>query len=115
MNDEDLISVETSIEQATAAIELGECLKRLYNNKDFQQVIGKEFFVTESIYLVEELGKTATLQEPVRKEQIINNMHAISGLKRYFSKIKNAAEQARMDLGDAEIARDILLKEGLNK
>ena len=111
MSRNELNSVETSIEQATAAIELGKCLDRLYENKDFQLLIAKEFFVSESVNLVGLLGKTT---DPVQKEQILNNMMAISGLKSYFAKVTNSATQAIIDLEDNEQARQSILIEGLD-
>ncbi len=107
----DLASVETSMENAKAAMELGQSLTRLRDNPDFKKLIRKTLFQDEAIRLVKLLGKPESL-DPVEREVLTNQMLVISGVQLFLTKIEEQATTARDTLRADELTREELLNEG---
>ena len=114
-NEQDLKTVEISIEQAEEAIEVAEALKRLHNNKDFQKVIVEGFFKEEASRVVILRADPEMLADEHQK-QVNDIITSIGGLYGYFRKIYGVANQAYASLvADQETRGDILeeqLEEG---
>lgn len=107
----ELASVETSIENAKVAIELGQSLTRLRDNPDFKKLFERKFFIDESVRLVQKSGGIEAL-DPTVEKQIHRNMQAIAGTQNFLAKVEQDALQAAMELTDGELAREEILNEG---
>ena len=110
-NQQDIIEIEVSMEDAKHAIELAEKLEKLMNNKQFKEVILEEYFKNEAVRLVG-LKADPNCQTPEWKQNIENSLMAISELRMFFMKIRWQANQAEAALEDAKNAHAELLAEG---
>lgn len=109
---DDIKEVEYSIQQAKTAVELGLCLTKLQNNRDFRKLILEYYFEQESIRLVHAKSDTA-LQSDFAQAIILKQMDSIGSLKHFFDRIQNTAAIAYKTIESDEATRDELLEEGL--
>jgi hypothetical protein len=101
-------SLENNIKHATAVLELGHCLERLRNNKDFQRVIVNSYFEQESIRLVM-LKADPSMQTAALQESIIKQIDAIGALNGYFATVIHLATAAERTIhSDGETLEEIL-------
>lgn len=112
MNDNELQQIETNIKQARNLADLGNCLERLRNNRDFKKVIMEGYFEQEAIRLVH-LKSDPNMQTNDKQSSIVSQMNAIGTLRQYFSTVSTLASMAAKSIESDEQTRDDLLSEAL--
>lgn len=80
---EEMVELETSIEEAKKYIERKDALYRLMGNSDFKKIIDEDYLREEAIRLTHLLGSPDTHLKTVQ-EDILNDLKGIASLKRYF-------------------------------
>jgi hypothetical protein len=80
---EEMIELETSIEEAKKIIERKNALHRLMGNSDFKKIIDDDYLREEAIRLSHLLGSPDTHLKTVQ-EDILNDLKGIAALRRYF-------------------------------
>jgi len=108
--------VELSMEQAKEAISVNKALTRLYDNKDFQEVITKGFFEDEAIRTVSLRADPGLFMEQNsgQLKMVESIITSIGGLRQYFFKIQNLGSQALQALEEYHETHEELLTEQLN-
>ena len=111
MTNEDMVMLERSIEHAKRAIELGNNVDRLVNNRDFKKLILDEYLREEPIRLVHLLSDPS-MNSPESRQAITVQMEAISSFRRFLENKTQLAEISRKSLAYDEQAREDMLIEG---
>jgi len=111
-NNSESETIELTIEQAKNLIKRGESLKKLYNNKDFKNVILEDYFKDNAIRLVH-LRSDPNCQTDEIQGNILREMDGVGSLKKYFNVILALASRAEQDLAAAEEAREEIAAEEL--
>ena len=111
MIDQDIQQVEIDIEKARAAIQKMEALDRLYNNRDFKELITDGYFIKEASRCVLLKGDL-NINEETRDhcDRMINGIGLLRG---YFQQVNYFGQQAQAAMEDYEEAREELLQEQL--
>jgi hypothetical protein len=110
---EQLEKIEISEKEARHLVEMGEALRRLSSNPDFQKVISKGYFVDEASRLVllraqPYYNANISMEENIKL--IDQKIVGIGELRQYFLTINAMAEQARASLEDLSNAREEILE-----
>lgn len=108
--DQELAQVELSIEQAENNIQRKEALQRLYDNKDFRQLIIDGYFRDEASRLVL-LKADSTVQDDKEQEQIRKMIDSIGYLRQYFNVIHQFGSMAESALEQHKMTRQEILSE----
>ena len=88
--------LEVSIEELQKTVKKGETLRRLMENKDFQDLIEQDYFVDEASRLTSLLDNpNPAFSGPEKQGFILADLKAIAGLRRYFSATLNMAHVAQ--------------------
>ena len=107
----DIQQVEVSLEHAQKAVAKGEALARLYQNKDFQQIIIEGYFKDEASRLVLLKGDLNLNEEAERHcDKMINGVGCLRG---YFQMVNHFADQAEAAMEADQQTREELLQEQL--
>lgn len=96
-------------EQAKEAIELRECVVRLYDNPDFKKLILEDLFTNEAKRLVFLKADNSVRQNNVVLKAIEDRITTIGELNQYFHntiarghQMENALQQAKEDIENFE-------------
>lgn len=109
--EQDIKRVEISLEQAQKAVAKGEALERLYNNKDFKEIILDGYFKDEASRLVLLKGDLNLTDEAERHcDKMINGVGCLRG---YFQMVNHFADQAEGAIEADQETREQLLQEQL--
>lgn len=108
--EDQLETLELTIEQAKKHVELRECLSRLRENKDFQKIIEDGYFKEEASRLV---ILRASPQGEDNRQGIDEAIVGIGQLRQYFSRIYIFGMQSEKAIQDAEKTREEILQESL--
>lgn len=103
--------IELNISQAKKIVELGDCLERLRNNRDFKKVIQEGYFEQEAVRLVH-LKSDISFQTPERQKSILTQIDSIGNLNQYFETVFHQARLASKAIEADEQTRDEILAEG---
>ena len=110
--EEDLESIELSIDQAKTNIELMNALSRLTTNKDFIKVIQTGYFEKEPSRLA--LLKADPSQDSdVCQDRIIKQIDSIGLLRQYFIAIMQIGRLSQRAMTDDEQTKEELLAEAV--
>ena len=112
MQANELEQIESSIKQSKRTVDLGSALERLFDNRDFKQVITEGYFNQEAVRLVH-LKSDPNMQSPDTQKAIISQMDSIGYLNQYFSTVLALASMASKSIDADEQTREDLLAEGL--
>lgn len=93
--------IEVTVQEAEAAVKLGEALQRLQSNRDFKKIVIEGYFEKEAIRLVHSLNDPNVMHNASIKEAHTMDMHAISCLRQYFHGIRQKAEAMEVTLADS--------------
>ena len=108
MSATELQQIESSIKASDELIEVGKCLERLYNNRDFIKVIKEGYFEKEAIRLVH-LKADPAMQSAASQQSITQQMDAIGAFSQYLDMALRHADQARKQVASDEATRDEIL------
>ena len=114
MSEQEMNTLELTIEQAREKISLMETLKRLEANPDFHTVMLKGYFEGEAVRLVHAKGNPG-MTSPESQASIIKQIDAIGSLGNYFRSILHNGLMSAKAIEDAEETKDEILREELNK
>jgi len=112
--DDQLDSLQITIEQAEEAIAMADALKRLHKNKDFRSVIVDGYFKSEASRIVL-LKADPEMQTPENQSDVNNIITSIGGLYGYFGKINALANMLVNQLANDEATREEILQEQLGE
>ena len=112
MSQSQIEEIELNIEQAKTLVEQGRALERLYNNRDFQEIIGKGYLEKEAVRLVH-LKSDPSMQDPEMQSQVVKSIDAIGCLTHYFRSLQHQAMLAEKAIEEDERTREELMEEGL--
>lgn len=111
-SDQDLESIELSIEQAKVNIDLMECLSRLTSNKDFIKVIQTGYFEKEPSRLAL-LKADPSQQADHSQTTIVKQIDSIGFLRQYFVAVMQIGRLSQRAIVDDEQTKQELLAEAV--
>jgi len=103
---QEIAEVEISIDHAKGLVKKAEQIRRLSQNKDFQEVVEKGFFEQESIRLTHLYSDPRLDAET--KEKVRIDLLSIGALKRYLSVTIMMGDQAKDEIVGHEGSLDYL-------
>ena len=105
MSDVTIEEIELTITQATNAKNRGISLRRLYDNKDFKEIILEGYFTDHACQLVE-LKAAPAMQNDKQQTDILKSIDGIGALQQHFNAIYQQADIASTasDQGNEELA-----------
>lgn len=106
---QEMQEIELSIEAAKRKIELADKLERLYQNRDFQDLIAKGFLKDYAVKMVH-LRAHPNADERVVK-RCDSKIDAIGILNGWFQAIFTEGHEADIAMGQAEASREEFLAE----
>lgn len=107
----DIQRLDVDIETAKQAIARMDALERLYNNKDFKEIILDGYFMKEASRLVLLRGDINISPEDERDcDKMING---VGCLRRFFQLVNTFGMQAKAGMEEYENTREELLAEQL--
>jgi len=106
----ELQQVELSIDQAKASIDKMKSLQTLSRNKEFVEIVHKDYFEKEASRLVL-LRADDSMQDDESQKSINNQMIAIGYLRQYFQTIMQLGNMATNALKADEATREEILEE----
>ena len=104
---EEMINID--IEDAKRAIDRYEALLRLFENKDFQNVILKDYVENESTRL------TMALADPnlaPRRNEMLEQLLSISNFNQYLITVQKTGYEMKQRMDEFLETRDEIIKEG---
>lgn len=105
-------SIEVTIEQCNATIEMARKLESLLNNPDFNDLIMTGYMERESHRLTLMLADP-TCESPQGQANVVRDLSAIAQLNAYFRKVRLAGDVAKRTKQDHEEELAIRLREEL--
>ena len=111
-NDQDVRTIELTIEEAQVAVAQKKIFLRLVDNKDFKEIIETGYFEAEAVRLVGALSSPA-LQDEYNQEQMQKEMSAIGRLRQYFYAIVQQGTTAERAIASDEAELELMRAEGL--
>lgn len=111
-NDDDIKRLEDGILEKRKMVEVGNCIERLRNNRDFKEVILKGYFENEAIRLVH-LKSDPSMQKPEKQADIVKQMDAIGSLSAYLNLQLTMAERAMAAIEADQLTIEELSAENL--
>lgn len=105
--------LEHEIQQSKKTLELGNALERLFNNRDFKNIILKGYLEQEAVRLVH-LKADPSMAHPDKQASVIRDIDAIGSFDGFLREIKRQADLARKSVASAEDALDAIRAEGLS-
>ena len=109
--EQDIQTIEISIDKAKRDIEIGDALVRLIKNKDFDLIISENYFKGEAERVVGAKADAAMIMNEVGMVMLENQITSIGGLRQYFLKIQQEASNAKMAMSDYREAQTELMQE----
>lgn len=110
INDQELETIEMTIEQAQTRIDKKKQLANLTNNVDFREIILDGYFKDEASRLVL-LRADPSMESYIG--QIDNQIIAVGQLRQYFTVINGLGSQAENAIEADKETREELLAEGI--
>lgn len=110
-NEEQLETIELTIEQAKEAVAMADALTALQNSKHFKKVISTGYFEKEATRLVFLKGDPS-MQEEADQAQVLKAIDAVSLLRQHFITINILGRMAEKSIKDCEETREEILSEG---
>ena len=115
MNDEnDVRTIELTIEEAQVAVEQKKRFLRLTTNKDFIEIIETGYFEAEAVRLVGALASPA-LQDEYNQSQMQKEITAVGRLRQYFYAIVQQGTTAERAIAANEQELELMRAEGLSE
>lgn len=108
--EQQLETIEISLDYAKSQVALGEAVERLMRNRDFKKVILDEYFEKNAIRLVMLKGNP-NADEPSVQAGILKQMDGIGGLREFLAQLRRAADMAEKSIADLEEDRATLNQE----
>ena len=109
-NSSELEQINMTINEAEKQINKMEALERLRNNKDFQLIIEKGYFIDEASRLV--LVKAdANLQEEGHQKSIDKMITAVGYFRQYLSQLYQTGNVAKRSIEDHRNTRTEIMAE----
>lgn len=105
MDFNDIETIEVSIDEAKKVVKRGEALDRLMKNRDFKALFLEGYFKEEAQRLV---SISADPNMKPYREEIMDNIKAISITQQYLSLIGRTADMAAQQIEDLQGERDLL-------
>jgi len=112
MSQSQIEEIELNIEQAKTLVEQGRALERLYNNRDFQEIIGKGYLEREAVRLVH-LKSDPSMQSEEMQREVVKSIDGIGCLTHFFRSLSHQAMLAEKAIEEDERTREELMEEGL--
>ena len=104
----DITSINISLNELHAKIALGDLLIKLENTRGFKKLISTDYFETKAQGLVSMIGLPTS---DAQKEILMNSMHGISSLQSYLRSIRADATAARASLAGHEAELELAMNE----
>lgn len=106
-----LDQLEVSMDKAKKMVQKMETFKRLTMNKEFKEIIEKDYFEVEPSRLTMLLADPSLQDEEMQKD-IYNQLNAIAYLRRYFVGINQMGRASIAQLeADAQTQEELLAEE----
>ena len=105
--------LEHSTHKAKQHLELGNALERLFNNRDFKNIVLKGYLEQEAVRLVH-LKASPEMDSPAKQAAIVRDIDAIGALSSFFKEIQRQAELGRKNIAFSEEAIESIRTEELN-
>ena len=106
-----LQTIELTIEEAKKNIERMEALERLHTNADFKNVLLEGFLEKEALRLVRAKAFPSIRNEPERQKFIEDRLSAIAEVYSWFNQINQEGAASLAAMEDFEQTREEILKE----
>ena len=103
--------IELSIEQSEEYVKASQALNRLFENKDFVEVIKVGYFKEEPARLVE-IKAAPEMQTDKLQAAIMQGIDGIGALQQYFNTIWAMGREAEKAIRDANEELDMIAEEG---
>lgn len=113
-NEQDVQTIELSIEHAKATVARMKVFHKLVDNKDFQEIIETGYFEDEAVRLVGALASPAHSDE-FNQEQMQKDISAIGRLRQYFFAIVQQGRAAEGAIETDEAELEMMRNEGLTE
>ena len=113
MQSEQAAAIEVTIDQAKKAVEIGEAVKRLEANPDFQKVIIEEFMETFAKQLVWQRAMPEFATRPEMVKRVDDKITAIGELRVWLGVCKQQGATAAYSIEVAE--RELANSEDLDE
>lgn len=113
MSNDTVQSLEQSILQSKALVEMGQALERLQASRDFKKVVLDGYFREEAIRLVHLKGNPHT-QTAEMQRSIVNQIDAIGAVSDYFTTVLFKARQGERSIAADQETVEELAREELN-
>lgn len=104
----DIQKTQASIDHCEELIARREQALRLYDNKDFKELIGEGYFVQEAVRLTGLLGDP---NDQMDQEAVMHGLRSVADLRRYLSGIVRLGNRAEDELEDHKDTLDELMHE----
>lgn len=105
--------LEHEIQNSKKAVELGNALERLFNNRDFKNIVLKGYMEQEAVRLVH-LKASPEMDSPAKQAAIVRDIDAIGTLSGYFKEIQRQADLGKKNITFSEEAIESIRAEELN-
>lgn len=105
--------LEHEIQNSKKAVELGNALERLFNNRDFKNIVLKGYMEQEAVRLVH-LKASPEMDSPAKQAAIVRDIDAIGALSGYFKEIQRQAELSKKNITFYEESIESIRAEELN-
>ena len=105
--------LEHEIQTSKKSVELGNALERLFNNRDFKNIVLKGYLEQEAVRLVH-LKAAPAMDSPAKQAAVVRDIDAIGAFSGYLNEIARQAELGRKDIVHSEETLEAIRAEGLN-
>lgn len=105
-----LQQLDLNIQNSKKQIDLGECLERLSQNRDFKKLILEDYFREEAIRLVSLRGDP-NMQTPDKQASVLAQIDAMSAFQAYLRKVSKMAEMAKSSVEADETTAEEIRRE----
>jgi hypothetical protein len=106
--------IKVTMEECKSIISRGDCLERLLNNPDFNELIMDGYFKREAHRLTLMLADPAC-ETPQGQANVIRDLSAVAQLNAFFRTLRTAAEVAKRTLKEHEEEEALQLREALEE
>ena len=89
--------LEHEIQTSKKSVELGNALERLFNNRDFKNIVLKGYLEQEAVRLVH-LKASPEMDTTAKQAAIVRDIDAIGALSSFFKEIQRQAELGRKNI-----------------
>lgn len=113
MSNEIIEAIDRNIRQARTALEEGNALERLRDNKDFKKVVLEGYFKDEAVRLVH-LKADPSMQSDASQKSIVAQIDAIGSFSSYLTQTLQRGVMAGKQIESDEATREEILAEELS-